>query len=527
MRILMRRHYIFILLASALFAQNETGELRLTVTDQSGSAVPADVEIRSGSNDYRVTLQTDREGSLVAKRLPFGLYQLKVRRSGFTPYSKLLEIRSRLPIEYKVILEVAGIETTVVITESETLIDPHRTGATNRIGADTLRDRAAAQPGRSIVELVNTQPGWLLEANAVLHPHGSEYQTQYVVNGVPLTDNRSPSFAPEIDADDVQSINVLTANYPAEYGRKLGGIVEVTTARDPRPGFHGRLSAGGGSFLTADSYAAGQYGWGRNTFSLSGGAGRSDRYLDPPVEQNYTNRGTTGNVAAHYERDLTTNDRLGLIVRHEQARFLVPNEQTQQLAGQRQDRTSYQTTGQFSYQHVFSPNWLGDFRAMGRDVSATLWSNALATPIIAAQDRGFREAYLKTTVAAHHGRHEWKAGVEADFASIREVFGYRITNRSAFDRDTARRFDFAGRAQDREQALFVQDLVRLGNWTFSAGLRWDHYHLSLNDQAVSPRLGAAWYWHGADMVFRASYDRAYQTRRLKTCCSRARRLPPR
>src|SRR5207245_3509382 len=123
----------------------------------------------------------------------------------------------------------------------------------------------------------------------------------YVVNVVPLTDNRSPSFEPEIDADEVQSMYVLTVNYPAEYGRKLGGIVEVTTARDARPGFHGRLSAGGGSFDTADSYATAQYGWGRNTFSLSGGAGRSDRYLDPPVEQNYTNRGTTGNVAAHYE----------------------------------------------------------------------------------------------------------------------------------------------------------------------------------------------------------------------------------
>jgi hypothetical protein len=55
-----------------------------------------------------------------------------------------------------------------------------------------------ALPGRSMQDLVNSQPGWLYEGNAVLHPRGSEYQTQFVVDGIPLTDNRSPSFGPEL-----------------------------------------------------------------------------------------------------------------------------------------------------------------------------------------------------------------------------------------------------------------------------------------------------------------------------------------
>jgi hypothetical protein len=36
---------------------------------------------------------------------------------------------------------------------------------------------------------------------------------QYVVNGVPLTENRSPAFAPSLDANDVESMRVLTASY--------------------------------------------------------------------------------------------------------------------------------------------------------------------------------------------------------------------------------------------------------------------------------------------------------------------------
>jgi hypothetical protein len=505
------RCLISLLIAGALAAQNNTGELRLKVTDSSGLPLQSSVDLVSQVNQYRRSFDTDPEGALTAKRLPFGIYRLEVQHAGFATFSDLIEIRSAIPRQYQVTLGVAPVETTVIVTDTQTLLDPYRTGSINRIGSDSLEDRTSALPGRSLPDLVNMQPGWLLEANGILHPRGSEYQTQYVVDGVPLTENRSPAFAPEFDADEVQSMSILTAGYPAEYGRKLGGIIEVTTARDSRQGFHGKADVSGGSFDSAGGDLMGQYGWGPNTLSLSGGAARTGRYLDPPVEQNFTNSGTVGNFAAHYERDLGANDRLGIILRREQSRFLVPNEFVQQDAGQRQDRDSGQTSGQFSYQHIFSPNLLGDLRAMVRDVNAGLWSNDLATPIIAGQDRGFRESYLKGTLSAHFGRHELKAGVDADFASLSEAFQYQITDPLFFDPATPPFFRFNGRAQDREQALFVQDRVRLGNWTLSAGLRFDHYRLLVDESAVSPRLGVAWFWPKADLVLRASYDRVFQT----------------
>ena len=53
--------------------------------------------------------------------------------------------------------------------------------------------------------------------------------------------------------------------------------------------------------------------------------------------------------------------------------------------------------------------------------------------------------------------------------------------------------------------------MRFGNLTIEAGLRWDHYSLLVDDSAVSPRLGVAWYWKRADLVFRGSFDRIFQT----------------
>ena len=507
----MRKCLLFCLFVGQLFGQSNSGVVRLKVVDPTGLGLQASAELVSEANQFRQSYVTDQAGTLAVRNLPFGLYRIEVKRLGFAPYSSVVEIRSAISVELRIQLSVAPAQTAVEVSDSDTLVDPHRTGTVNRLGSETLEHRSTALPGRSIIDLVNSQPGWLLESNGVLHPRGSEYQTQYVVDGIPLTDNRSPSFAPEIEADDAESVTVLTANFPAEYGRKLGGVVEISTARDSRQGLHGRVVASGGSFGTADGYLMVQQGWGKNTLGVSAEGALTDRYLDPPVIDNFTNHATTGSFAAHYERDLTERDRLGFIVRHEQTVFQVPNEFLQQAAGQRQDRSSDETIGILSYQHVFSSNVLGDFRLMSRDDSSGLSSNFQSTPIIAGQQRSFREVYVKGNISIHRGIHEIKAGADMDYGSIHEQFNYAITDFSQFDPDTRPTFNFTGHGLDREQALYVQDLMRLGRFTMSAGLRWDHYHLVVDRNALSPRLGIAWYWPRADLVFHASYDRIFQT----------------
>ena len=502
---------IAVLFALAQFGAVNTGELRLVVTDPSGLPLVSAVELVSEANQVHERLDTAADGRLVIRRLPFGTYRVGVARDGFAAFTGLVEVRSALPTDYRVTLSLAPVQAQVTVAAADTVLDLHQTATTNRLGADLLQRRTSALPGRSLPELVNTQPGWLLEANGILHPRGSEYQTQYVIDGLPFTDNRSPAFAPEIDADDVHAMNILTGGYPAEYGRKLGGVIEVVTAGEARPGFHGSLTGSLGIFSTRTGDIVGQYSWARGTVSASAGIADTARYLDPPVEDNFTNRGTTSHAAVHVERDLTDADRIGLIVRRGDARFSVPNELVQEEAGQRQDRDSRETLAQFSYQRTFSTPMLAEVRGMVRDVSAGLWSNALATPIAASQDRGVRELYLKATIAGHAGAHEWKAGGDLNAGRLRERFAYQITDADSFESGTPATFSFDDRGNNREHALFAQDQFRRGRLTINAGLRWDRYRLVVADHALSPRLGAAWSWPAANLVARASYDRAFQT----------------
>jgi hypothetical protein len=507
----MKSCLILLLYAVPLFAQSNSGELRLKVIDPGGLGVRTAVQISSKANRYRNTLTTSDQGSLDVQRLPYGLYQLEIRQPGFAGISESIEIHSSILTEHTVQLKLPTVNESVTVSAANTLIDPDQAGSVNQIGSDLIQNRVSSIPGRSLQDLVNSQPGWLYEGNAVLHPRGSEYQTQFVIDGIPLTDNRSPSFGPAIDADDVQSLSIYTAGIPAEYGRKMGGVIEVNTLQDAQPGFHGQVVLSGGSFDSAGASAQGQYAWDNNTFGGSASGSMTDHYLNPVVPQNYSNTGTLGDFSVNYEHDLTEKDRLRFIVRHELSRYDIPNEQVQEAAGQRQTADNIETMGIASYQHTFSSNAVADFRVMARENANDFNSNPESTPIEVFQHNWFREAYFKGTATIDHGRNEWKFGVESDNIFLNENFSYLITDPSQFDSSTPLAFSFLANRPDLEQSAFVQDQFHLKNWTINAGLRWDHYQLLLNRQAFDPRFAISRYFPSADLVVHFSYDRVFQT----------------
>jgi hypothetical protein len=492
-------------------AQRVRGELLLEVHDPQGAAVALSGELVSEANQFRRPFVTGPDGHYVAQDLPFGVYRLSLRAEGFAPWSNLVEIRSEVPVRASITLGIAPMTTQVEVNDSATLVDANQIGAIYSVGQQAIEEGLAARPGRSLSDLVNDQPGWLYEGNGTLHPRGSEYDVQYVFDGLPLTQNRSPAFAPAFDADDIDSMRVLTANFPAEYGRKLGGIIEVTTTKDAPRGFHGQFDAGGGSFSTVTGTAVLSYRAGKNRFSASGNGFHTDRYLDPPVQNNFTNRGNAGGFSASYERDFSDRDRLRVTVIHNAVRFLVPNELVQQQALQRQDITNKETIGQIFFQHTISSSLFLSFSGSVRDASSTLTSNPSSTPVVVAQDRGYREGYVRGDLAGHHGHHDWKAGVDSIFSAVNEALQYTITDPLRFDPGTQTLFQFADRRWDVEPSAYVQDHWHHGNWNVSAGLRFDHYGFVVHESAWSPRVGISRYVPSLNLLVHASYDRVFQT----------------
>src|ERR1700748_2803959 len=231
--------FLLLMIAIPSFGQSNYGELHLKVTDPSGLGVKTLVQIISKANQYRTAQTTSDQGSLRLPRLPYGIYRVDINHPGFAPVSEAVEIRSSIPTDFAIQLKLPAVNQSIDVNAANTLIDADQPHSVRVVGTDLIQNPVSSVPGGSLQDLVNAQPGWLYEGNAVLHPRGSEYQTQFVVDGIPLQDNRSPSFGPEIEADDISSLSIFTADFPADYGRKMGGVIEANTTPPLGEGFQG------------------------------------------------------------------------------------------------------------------------------------------------------------------------------------------------------------------------------------------------------------------------------------------------
>src|SRR5450631_696331 len=156
----MKRFAVILMLCSSpLLCQSNRGELRLKVTDPAGLGVRTTFQIISKANQYRNTLSTSDQGTLNVQRLPYGIYELEIREQGFLAASSSVDIHSSIPTEYTIHLKLSSVNESVTVTAPDTLIDPDQAGSVSQIGSDEIQSRLGSIPGRSLQDLVNSQPG--------------------------------------------------------------------------------------------------------------------------------------------------------------------------------------------------------------------------------------------------------------------------------------------------------------------------------------------------------------------------------
>jgi len=72
-------------------------------------------------------------------------------------------------------------------------------------------------------------------------------------------------------------------------------------------------------------------------------------------------------------------------------------------------------------------------------------------------------------------------------------------------------FGFHGRGDIREVALYVQDTITKGNWSFNVGVRGDLYRGLTKESQIEPRAGVAYNIKKTNTVMRVSYARILET----------------
>lgn len=239
------------LFASLLFAQSDLSQITGTVTDPTGAAVSgAKITVRNEATGLTRETVSGSEGTYTFPSLPSGNYTITVEASGFKRYSSPTnKLDANLPLSINPVLAVGAVTETVEVTAAAQQIQTESGALGRLVEGKQLSDLNIN--GRNPIFLAQLKPG--VRGGALSGFNFALGTGGFNINGARSQDNlitfdgavgiRTRSNGESIgtaDLDSVQEVQVLTADYSAEYGRSSGGQIRVVTKSGTRD-FHGAL----------------------------------------------------------------------------------------------------------------------------------------------------------------------------------------------------------------------------------------------------------------------------------------------
>ncbi len=503
------------------------GTIRGIVKDQSGGVVAgAKITVSNPLHrDDHTTLSKD-DGLFVLFGIAFNVYTLTAEKAGFATFRKSIELRSQVPLEVEILLEVGTVQQAVEVVEQ--LTEVSSTSTHTDIHHDQLQRQPGAAPSRQLEGLLLATPGMVQDDNGRMHARGGHYQTSFLIDGLPVSDQLSIVFSNPFDARNIETMEVYTGNFPPEFGNKLSAVVNVST----KSGIGSKKRAFGGVSLSGGSYDAGEIsadiggGSDRWGYFFSAAGSRTQRHLDVPDQRNFHN---AGNGQSWFGRlDFFPNSRniIRMSMNGARSRFEIPNLASQQLNGQDQSQRLTDYAVRVSWIHTFAPDWSLELTPYYRLAISQLYPSPGDTPVTAGQARRITNTGARAAVAFEGKGHRFKAGLDFFAFPIAENFEFGITgaafndpldpefNSNLLPHDLTRAgalFRFAGSRTGQEYSFFVQDTYTFKRLTIAGGVRVDVYGFVVAATHASPRVGLAYSTPNGGPVLRLSYNRLFQT----------------
>ncbi len=281
--------------APVVFAAG-SGSIRGRVLGPDGQAMPAiTLLLRNDITGFKAEVTTGPDGAFQFFNVPFNPYELHVEVQGFQAVHRSVDVRSAVPLEIPVSLKLAGVSETVTVTAETTAAQLETDTSTSHVDIDKsyIARAPATLASRAMEELISATPGFAKDENGRYHFQGFHSQGQFVVDGQTISDQTGITFSNSIDPGIAQSLEVVYGNVPAEYGEKIGTVINLVTKSGLSTPFHGDLHGGAARFSTYEGGAS--LGGGSKSFGAfaSFNGAWSDRFLDPVNPDNLHNTGDT------------------------------------------------------------------------------------------------------------------------------------------------------------------------------------------------------------------------------------------
>ncbi len=312
-----------------LYAQSTgtSGTIDGTVLDPTGAVVPnATVEVHNPVSHFDRSITTDNVGKFSLPNIPFNPYHMTVSAEGFAKTAQDVQVRSVVPVNVSVTLQVLGSSTTVSVEAGGDLVE-NDSSFHSDIDRNSFEKIPLESQSSSLNSMVqNSTPGIAADSNGQLHGLGDHAENTTVVDGQSDSDQHSKIFSNQLPLDSVQSLEVISGAPPAEYGGKTSVVIVATTRSGQgvtTP--HGSIATSYGSFGTSNLAAEVAYGgknWG-NFISANGL--NSGRFLDPPEFTVLHDKGNEQNLFDRVDYQFTGADSIHLNFGYSRSWFQNPN----------------------------------------------------------------------------------------------------------------------------------------------------------------------------------------------------------
>lgn len=242
----------------AAWAQVAQAELRGTVVDESGAALPgATVTAKHLETGNLRTTTSSSGGGYLMPALPLGRYQLIVEIAGF---AKLVREDVRLSVGESATLnftmKVAAVTETVTVSGELLAVDTKKSELAGRIAPDQIENLPLN--GRNWLDLVALVPGTRGNPGTVQAGASGGDGSRYQMDGISVTGQGTGGETQSYSQEIVGEFQVLTNRYDAEYGRVTGAVINAVT-KSGTNSLHGSVFGyTRNDFLDAKSFFTGQ-----------------------------------------------------------------------------------------------------------------------------------------------------------------------------------------------------------------------------------------------------------------------------
>ncbi len=230
-------------LAPSAVAQSVSGTILGTVTDSTGAIVAgAKVTIVNEGTGLTRVLTADSNGEYTAPALPTGHYTITSEMTGFkTVALSNIEVGVDQRVRINIKHEVGAMTESVSVTADTPLIQTSSSELGTTVGSTQIE--ALPLNGRNFVSLTRSIPGVLRgipganidgagslawRASASFSANGQRPRdNNYMLDGVDNNETwlQTVVIFPSVDALD--EFKMQTSTYSAEFGRSLGGVVNL------------------------------------------------------------------------------------------------------------------------------------------------------------------------------------------------------------------------------------------------------------------------------------------------------------